>query len=77
MLELSTAKIVRKAINKHLGAEQVSLNAVCKMQPVMQGTTCDDFNILALQYSYYTILVWIEFNEKLGVIVRDVQTIAW
>ncbi len=77
MLDIKTAKLVRKAINEHLGAEQVSLNAVCKMQPVMQGTTCYDFTILALQYSYYTILVWIEFDEKLGVIVRCVQTIAW
>ena len=55
----------------------VSLEAVCRMQPVVQNTSGSGYTILALQCGDLTILVWVCFNEKLGVIVNRVAAQAW
>ncbi len=35
------------------------------------------YTILALQFGDLTILVWVQFSEKLGVMVRRVKGQAW
>lgn len=78
MLDIKTATLVRKAINKHFSSpDMVSLEAVCRMQPVVQNTSDSGYTILALQYGDLTILVWVQFSEKLGVMVRRVAAQAW
>ncbi len=78
MLDIKTATIVLKAINEHFSSpDMVSLEAVCRMQPVVQNTSGSGYTILALQYGDLTILVWIQFNEKLGVRVIRVKSQAW
>ena len=78
MLDIKTATIVRKAINEHFSSpNMVSLEAVCRMQPVVQNTNGSGYTILALQFGDLTILVWVQFNEKLGVMVRSVKAQAW
>lgn len=78
MLDIKTATLVRKAINEHFSStDMVSLEAVCRMQPVVQNTRGSGYTILALQYGDLTILVWVQFSEKLGVIVRGVADQAW
>ncbi len=78
MLDIKTATIVRKAINEHFSSpDMVSLEAVCRMQPVVQNTSGSGYTILALQYGDLTILVWIQFSEKLGVRVIRVKSQAW
>lgn len=78
MLDIKTATIVRKAINEHFSSpDMVSLEAVCRMQPVVQNTSGSGYTILALQYGDLTILVWIQFSEKLGVRVIRVKSHAW
>ena len=75
MLDIKTATIVRKAINEHFSSpNMVSLEAVCRMQPVVQNTNGIGYTILALQSGDLTILVWVQFNEKLGVMVRSVKS---
>ena len=78
MLDIKTATLVRKAINKHFSSpDMVSLEAVCRMQPVVQNTNGSGYTILALQYGDLTILVGVQFSEKLGVMVRKVAAQAW
>ena len=78
MLDLKTATIVRNAINKHFSTpETISLEAVCRMQPIVQNTSGSGYTILAMQYGDLTILVWVQYSEKLGVIVRGVKSQAW
>ena len=78
MLDIKTATLVRKAINEHFSSpDTISLEAVCRMQPVVQNTNGSGYTILALQYGDLTILVWVQFSEKLGVIVRSVKAQAW
>ena len=78
MLDIKTATHVRKAINNHFSSpDMVSLEAVCRMQPVVQNTSGSGYTILALQCGDFTILVWVCFNEKLGVIVNRVAAQAW
>lgn len=78
MLDIKTATHVRKAINNHFSSpDMVSLEAVCRMQPVVQNTSGSGYTILALQCGDLTILVWVCFNEKLGVIVNRVAAQAW
>ncbi len=78
MLDIKTATLVRKAINKHFSSpDMVSLEAVRRMQPVVQNTSDSGYTILALQYGDLTILVWVQFSEKLGVMVRSVKGQAW
>ena len=78
MLDIKTATLVRKAINEHFSSpDMVSLEAVCRMQPVVQNTSGSGYTILALQYGDLTILVWVQFSEKLGVMVIRVRGQAW
>lgn len=78
MLDIKTARIVRKAINEHFSStDMVSLEAVCRMKPVVQNTSGSGYTILALQFGDLTILVWVQFNEEQGVIVRSVKAQAW
>jgi len=78
MLDIKTATIVRKAIIEHYSTpDMISLEAVCRMQPIVQNTVGSDYTILGLQFGDLTILVWVQFNEKLGVIVNGVKSQAW
>ena len=78
MLDIKTATLVRNAINNHFSSpDMVSLEAVCRMQPVVHNTSDSGYTILALQYGDLTILVWVQFSEKLGVMVRRVKGQAW
>ena len=78
MLDIKTATLVRKAINEHFSSpDMVSLEAVCRMQPVVQNTSGSGYTILALQFGDLTILVRVQFSEKLGVMVRGVTGQAW
>ena len=78
MLDVKTATIVRKAINDHFNTlDMVSLESVCRMQPISQTTSGSGYTILGLQCGDLTILVWVQFSEKLGAIVRSVKTQAW
>lgn len=78
MLDPRTAITVRKAINDNFSSpNRVSLEAVCRMQPISQNTTDCGYTILTLQSGDLTILVWVQFDEKQGIIVRRVKTVAW
>jgi hypothetical protein len=78
MLDFRTAQIVAKAINKHFNTpDAVSLESVCRMQPISQDTSGSGYTILGLQSGDLTILVWVQFSEKLGPVVRNVKTQAW
>ena len=78
MLDIKTAAVIRKEINKHFSTPgMVSLESVCRMQPVAQNTSGSAYTILALQFGDLTILVWVQFSEELGVTVRKVNAQAW
>lgn len=66
MLDIQSAKVVMNSINKEIRAEIVTLEDVCNMQPIQRHTK-----------GGYTILVWVQFNKKLGICVRRVKTQAW
>lgn len=77
MLDIKTATLVKNAINKEMNGEIATLEDACRMQPISQTTYGSGYTILALQYGDLTILVWIQFSEKLGAMVRKVKTQAW
>lgn len=83
MLDLKTAKIVQKAINDHFYSPSqtepmVTLEAVTRMEPVVQNTRGSGHTILALQYGDLTILVWVSIVEKPGaMVVNRVNSVSW
>lgn len=78
MLDIKTATVVQKAINEHFSSSNpISLEAVCRMQPIPQNTSGSGYTILGLQLGDLTILVWVQFSEKLGVEVRKVNAMPW
>lgn len=77
MLDIKTAKLVKSAIDNHFGKEIINLENVCRMQPVPVDTNSTGYTILATQYGDMTILVWVQFDETLGVCVRTVKTQCW
>ena len=76
MLDIKTATIIQRAINKYF-LNKFSLEAVCRMQPVVQNINDKGYTIFALQSGDMTILVWVQVDETLGVVVRGVRTQAW
>ncbi len=78
MLDIKTATVIRKHINKELGPEAISLEDVCRMEPLPVTTrSSSSYTVLGLQYSDLSILVWVQFSEELGVIVRQVNFRSW
>ena len=79
MLDIKTAKIVKEAIDKHFASHKspVDLETICRMEPIPVNTKGSGYTILGTQYGDLTILVWVQFNETLGVCVRAVKTQAW
>ncbi|MBR6614072.1 MAG: hypothetical protein IKK84_04830 [Clostridia bacterium] len=76
MLDISTAKLVKKAIDDHFKKEVISLESVCRMQPIEVNMRSDGYTILAIQHGDLTIMVWIQIGD-VGTIVRAVKTQAW
>lgn len=77
MIDIKSATLIRKAINEEMGSEAVTLEDVCRMTPISQFSKGSGYTILALQCGDLTVLVWVQFSEKLGAIVRKVRTQAW
>lgn len=78
MLDIKTATVIRKHINNEIGSEAISLEDVCRMEPLPVTTrSSSSYTILGLQYSDVSILVWVQFSEKLGVDVRKVKLCSW
>lgn len=79
MLDIKTAKLIKKALDDFYApyANRIDLEDICRMQPVPVTTKGSGYTILALQCGDCTILVWVQFNETLGVCVRAVKTQAW
>ena len=74
MLELSTAKVVKDALDKRFSMDAISLACVCKMQPIQSNN--NGYTILALQYAELTIMVRIEITAS-GVRVVEIKTQEW
>lgn len=78
MLDINTAKLVKKSIDdKYNGNGPLTLEDVVRMEPISKGGKGGSYTIVASQFGDLTILVWLQFNEKLGVCVRAVKTQAW
>jgi hypothetical protein len=79
MLEIKYAKLILKAIkeNTATSAFPVTLEDVCRMQPVPVVTGCSGHTVLGTQCGDVTILVWVNINETLGVCVRSVKAQCW
>ena len=78
MLDVKNATIVRKAINDYLSTPNGgSLEAVCRMEPIAQSTASSGYTVLGLQSGDVTLLVWVQFDETSGIIVRSVKSIPW
>lgn len=77
MLDIKSATTIKKAINKELGYERATLEDVCRMEPLPITTKGSGYNVLGMQYGDMSVLVWVQFNEKLGVIVRNVCAQPW
>ena len=76
MLDISTAKLVKKAIDEKFKEDRISLEDVCKMTPAPVLGNCGGYTILTGQWGDLTILVWIQIL-KIGTVVRVARTTAW
>jgi hypothetical protein len=77
MLDISTAKLVKKAIDNHFKeAVKISLEEVSKMTPAPVVGRGGGHTIISCQYGDLTIMVWIQIREN-GTIVRAVKSQAW
>ncbi len=77
MLDISTAKIVKAAIDDHFKKEvNISLEEVSKMTPAPVVGHGGGHTILSCQYGDLTIMVWLQMRET-GTVVRAVKTQAW
>lgn len=77
MLDINTAKIIKQALDSKWYKNNcpLTLEDVCNMQPISRAGIA--YTILASQYGDLTILVWVQFDEKRGVVVRLIKTLAW
>lgn len=78
MLDIKTATVIKKHINNEIGFEALSLEDICRMEPLPVTTrSASSCTVLGLQQNNLSILVWVQFSEKLGVIVRKVELYYW
>ena len=76
MLEKNNARAVREAVKKVLGID-LTWEEACKMQPIVQTPHGAGLTVLALQRGDLTILVWVKFDEVLGICIENVKSCAW
>ena len=77
-LDRKSAAIIRKAICDHLKTtDEPGIEAIYRMQPLFQTTNGSGYTVLGLQHGDVSILVSVQFNEKLGTIVRNIKTMTW
>lgn len=77
MLDLKTAKLVMNKVNQYCGGPNITLEDAVRMQPLPQHCSMSGCTVLGLQRGDISILVWIQFNETLGTLIRNVRTIEW
>ena len=79
MLDIKAAKLIQKALDEYYAphASNICLEDICRMQPIPVTTKDTGYTILALQFGDCTLMVWVQFNETLGVCVRGVKTQSW
>lgn len=77
MLDVNVGILVRDAINREVAANAVTLEDVCKMQPIAKVSGKNCYNVLGIQWEDTTILVIIQFTEKQDVRVIGVKTCDW
>lgn len=77
MLDVNVGILVRDAINREVAANAVTLEDVCKMQPIAKVSGKNSYTILGIQWEDVTILVMVQFTEKQGVRVIGVKTCDW
>lgn len=75
MLDIKTATTIMNAVNRE--GFNISLEDAVRMCPITQSVKSTGYTILALQRGNCTILVWVQFDEKLGVMVRGVKCKSW
>lgn len=75
MLDISTAKVVKAALDDYFSYNAISLESVCRMNviPLNNGV---GLTILSLQYAELTILVRIQITQS-GVKVVEIKTQDW
>lgn len=73
-MDISTAKVVKAALDKQFSSNAISLESVCKMQAI-PGTIIG-YTVLALQYAELTILVRIQITQS-GVKVVKIKIQEW
>ena len=76
MLDISTAKLVKKALDEHFKEDRISLEDVSKMTPAPVLGKSGGYTILTGQWGDLTIMVWLQIMAT-GTIVRAVKTRAW
>ena len=75
MLDISTAKVVKVALDDYFKYDAISLEKVCTMLAIPASSDAG-IAILALQYRNITVMVRIEVEDS-GVVVREVKTLGW
>ena len=76
MLDIKTAYLIKNVIDKKVSPDAVTMEDVCRMEPIQVSTKTSGYTILGTQCGDLTILVWVQFSD-LGACVRAVKTMAW
>lgn len=77
MLDVKTAATIKNSIDKKTHPLTVNLEDVCRMEPLPIAAVGPSITVLGMQYRHLSILVWVEFDEKLGIIVHRVEDLIW
>lgn len=77
MLDVKTATTIKNSIDKKVHPLTVNLEDVCRMEPLPISTCGHSITVLGMQHRHLSILVWVNFDEQLGVMVHKVEDIIW
>ena len=76
MLDLFTGKVVMRALEMR-GFTTLTLEEVIQMSLVPKAGNEGDCTIFAIQRSNLTIMVWLQYDARHGVKVKDVKKLTW
>lgn len=77
MLDIKTATTIRNSVNKYFSSTNFTLEEACRMEPLPGSTKGSSYTVLGMQRGDLSILAWVQFDEKLGVMVHKVHAQPW
>lgn len=78
MLDLEMARKIKDELDKRFNGEEfISFEDIVRMEMIPKSSRSWNPNILAIQNGDMTLLIWVRFNKKEGMIIMKIQVATW